>query len=473
MFCFKCGEKITENSKFCPKCGMPMNYENDGTAETPASVTPQQPMYTPTVETSAYYLQPLTSAPPHGAPPQPPPMNTGNNKGKVKIWIPIVAVVFVFVLIFGALLLFTDFFTWSKNNSAEETISSSRRRDEDNDITVTATPGESLVRSPSQSVAVPTDVSPSPETPHWGLQDETEHENGRGNSIGNIANSGSMARSGDWLIVTGGGINKMRPDGTENEKILDCYANYLNVVDGWTYFRCSYSERSFEINTIYKIDEYGDNLSVVVPPEDAVRYITVLGDWIYYLVWDNNSLGYYLHKIRTDGTEKTQLSEINIGSFCVTDDGWIYFNSNINDVKNADWGTYIVDTDGNNETKISDLVGGELQLYDNWLFFVGWVDQSYCLCKMTIYGSQTVNLFDGFHASLSFNVDNGWIYYSTPEEGGLYKMDINGQNQMKLSDRYSYWIYVFGDNIYFSDPEDDYNIVWVKSDGTAESVMLD
>jgi len=33
MFCFECGTNIAENSKFCPKCGTPVNIETAKSAE--------------------------------------------------------------------------------------------------------------------------------------------------------------------------------------------------------------------------------------------------------------------------------------------------------------------------------------------------------------------------------------------------------------------------------------------------------
>ena len=65
------------------------------------------------------------------------------------------------------------------------------------------------------------------------------HTDNRGNSVGNIANNGYVASYGDWIIYNnqhGGGIYKIKKDGTRKEKLSDGFVYQLNIMDGWIYY---------------------------------------------------------------------------------------------------------------------------------------------------------------------------------------------------------------------------------------------
>jgi len=51
--------------------------------------------------------------------------------------------------------------------------------------------------------------------------------------------------------------------------------------------------------------------------------ITVCGEWIYYI---NESDGYKLYKIKTDGTERTKLNNDFTQSLFLKDD-WLYYSN--------------------------------------------------------------------------------------------------------------------------------------------------
>jgi len=53
--------------------------------------------------------------------------------------------------------------------------------------------------------------------------------------------------------------------------------------------------------------------------------LNVYGDWIYY---ENQSDGYKLYKIKTDGTDRTKLNNRSSAYVNIVD-GWIYYASNL------------------------------------------------------------------------------------------------------------------------------------------------
>ena len=73
-----------------------------------------------------------------------------------------------------------------------------------------------------------------------GCQGETGRDvSGRGNTVGNIVNEGYAATDGTWIYFISNdlfSIYRMRPDGTEQEKLSSDIAKHINVLDGWVYY---------------------------------------------------------------------------------------------------------------------------------------------------------------------------------------------------------------------------------------------
>ena len=62
----------------------------------------------------------------------------------------------------------------------------------------------------------------------------------RGNSAGNLSNSGFVARHGEWIYFNSfsgdGGVYKKKEGASEAVKINDDRAWYINVLGDWIYF---------------------------------------------------------------------------------------------------------------------------------------------------------------------------------------------------------------------------------------------
>jgi len=116
----------------------------------------------------------------------------------------------------------------------------------------------------------------------------------------------------NWLY----GLSRMRTDGTQYEQLIqeNCFA-----VD-------------YDLEWMYYIDESGTGIyrekkdhsekeKLIDCLIDRSRFFKVIGDWIYYL--DGG-----LHKIRTDGTERTAITDYTTGKgMCDIWDNWmIYFD---------------------------------------------------------------------------------------------------------------------------------------------------
>ncbi len=74
-----------------------------------------------------------------------------------------------------------------------------------------------------------------------GVEDEENVDvDQRGNTVGNIANSGYVTQQGDWIYYVNQDdddkIYKIRTDGRGREKVNDDDSRSLNVAGGWIYY---------------------------------------------------------------------------------------------------------------------------------------------------------------------------------------------------------------------------------------------
>ena len=134
-----------------------------------------------------------------------------------------------------------------------------------------------------------------------------------------------------------GEIYKVKVDGTENSKISEVKASFLNVIDDWIYYsdvndgvslfrmKINGSEVSkivdgncYYINVskdsiffsdmssgLYKVDLDGTNKRSI---GENGRYmnINLAGEWLYLKLWSGDENGFY--RIKNDGTGKTKVS---------------------------------------------------------------------------------------------------------------------------------------------------------------------
>ncbi len=131
---------------------------------------------------------------------------------------------------------------------------------------------------------------------------ESSGESKTGNTGGNIANCGVIAKQGDWIYYCNFNDNrklyKIKTDGTEKTKLNDDHSTYINVSGDWVYYTSSSSAGTYG-GKIYKIKIDGSGKTKL--SDDEAGYVNVSGDWIYYSNYDDMDK---LYKIKTDGTKK-------------------------------------------------------------------------------------------------------------------------------------------------------------------------
>lgn len=159
-----------------------------------------------------------------------------------------------------------------------------------------------------------------------------------------------------WLYYgdfsDGGALCKMKIDGTEKTQLNGDYdVWYQNISGGYIYYTSldgppfskisteglnntsydfDYTIRSFNViddsiyfalRNLFRMNLDGTNIEMIGDENIRPWAINVVGDWIYF----NDSRTLNIYKIKTDGSEKTQLTFDNKAYFINIVGDWIYY----------------------------------------------------------------------------------------------------------------------------------------------------
>lgn len=170
--------------------------------------------------------------------------------------------------------------------------------------------------------------------------------------------------------------------------ILKKTVNYLNMQDGWIYF----SNNSD--SCLARIDVNAEGYEVLY--EGAVHEVNVDGSWIYFGAEDG------LYRMKTDGSDCTKLISGSVWYLNVTEEK-LYFTL---------------------------------------------TDSGRALCSCNPDGSDLTTLIaaDVYDTLILGNL----IYYCYGEDRNLWAMQLDGSNQMQLTDRYARWLNTDGSDVYYT-----------------------
>jgi uncharacterized protein YchJ len=292
-----------------------------------------------------------------------------------------------------------------------------------------------------------------------------------GNLAGNINNWGFAAIQGDWIYFNqygdNGGLYKTHIDGTQKIRLNENIHQYINVVGDWVYYYYQeFDENGHSVHGvsgIYRIRTDGTEKTKLLSGYTPDMH--VVGDWIYF------RLGTELHKMRVDGTEQTQLKEFALlfPSINIVDD-WIYLYHEIYDdyfisifeSESLAQGIFKIRTDGTELTQIIEEVVSYINVTDEWIYYSNHNDKY--IYKIRIDGTERTQL--NSERSILLVVDNGWIYYLEDENNYICRIRIDGTDRTELNSDRSAFFAVVGDWIYYHNMDDRANIYRMKTDGS-------
>lgn len=259
----------------------------------------------------------------------------------------------------------------------------------------------------------------------------------RGNSVSNIRNGGRLDSDGEWLYYANPSqewkLYRAKANFTEKMAVnQDVYTNNISIVDDSIYCEIGRDGKGYYI----RMDKDGGNQILL---GTTIYWPTLVGDWIYYMSWAPQEG--YLHRMRPDGSEKTQLVQDSINSF-VTDGKYVYYvqsNAKI----------FRLDLETGERTKILASGTGRLELYKDELYFTFLPDQKFY--KMSVSGGDLTLISD--MELWEFNLDHrtDWIYVVNKDDNQtLYRMKIDGTQVEKLNNVKTSGIHIIGERVYYT-----------------------
>lgn len=202
--------------------------------------------------------------------------------------------------------------------------------------------------------------------------------------------------------------------------------------------------------------------------------------WFYGQAWDEDGFSLFI-KVRTDGSDYTVLDKGMATNIHIVDN-YIYYM--IDD--GSTYGIYKMKTSGENKQKIVDAYGS-MQIFDGQIYYNSTrtyeyettddghekVLPQYChLYRCALDGSDVTEIIakPTFHF---YVFEDGILYQDDNDRCSLHVCNLDGSNDVKLNDTYSYWPIYDGEYIYYVAETDPQNpticSIWkIRPDGSEE-----
>lgn len=285
--------------------------------------------------------------------------------------------------------------------------------------------------------------------------------------LGNMINGGIAARHGQWIYELDqkdGYIYKESMDGSSRSLLIDDNAVFITTSGQYVY----YLGFSADTPSIYRINDDGTGRTAI--KSGNIGNFAILGDWIYYTEFSTDGTQATIGKIKTDGTGDVKFSTggLNLN----VDNNSVYF------IKDGHI-TSISAADGSNETQINNDMVFKFQVVGSSIYYVN-EDDNEKLYVINTDGTGKKKVLD--KAVTSFNVSDGWIYYSdgtTSSDGKdiggskIYKIKTDGTENTKLNDEVSVGINIVGGWIYYINVKGDseFYLVKIRTNGTSRQLL--
>lgn len=202
---------------------------------------------------------------------------------------------------------------------------------------------------------------------------------------------------------------------------------------------------------IYKIKKDGSEKIKLC--DDTTSSLNIVGDWIYYIKKadspsaDNTDLG--LYKIKTDGTNRTKLKENVSGDIRVAQD-YIYFSDVDSEAKLPSiTGIYRIKTDGTELTKLISGSAFDFTIDGNYIYY-SIPGKTWTLNRSNLDGSNVLTLSkfllpkekesNSYDCAIDLSVTDGWVYYKVLFDSNLYRVRFNGKDKEKVGVAEHYFI---------------------------------
>lgn len=277
------------------------------------------------------------------------------------------------------------------------------------------------------------------------------------NEMGNIINGGYVSQQGTVIYYCNGGyepIRVLKPNG-DSKLVCNYYGGSdINVVNGWIYYIAK-SEATG--NEIIKIKTDGTSRTRLLNVQCSFLYVK--DEWMYYTVVDTGNL----FKAKIDGTSITKLSDNNCTFVNVVRDTIYYCNTSDN--------KRIYKITNNKESKITADSCSFLNVVGDWIYFINESDGKK-IYKINTDGNGEISIIDQNIDSV--NVSGKWIYYTVLGDDNIHKSQLDGTEKQTLNVNFKTTepcLAILGNWIYYFSVADGYKICRIMDNGTGKTIL--
>ncbi len=282
----------------------------------------------------------------------------------------------------------------------------------------------------------------------------------------NIPTGRIVAKDGGWIyyhnIYDVGSIYRIKEDGTGKMKIIDNYVElyYRNspiYSDGWIY----YYGKTGNIYGFYRMKNDGTEGSLLTGIGDQTGFaasMVVDGQWIYILRPNQ------LLKMKIDGTSKTEIKNNEVGPYDEEHlqiyGDFIYFYSTSGSI-------YKMKKDGSNVQVVLSNTVSNMIVLDNNIYYCSYPDGR--IKRKNIITGQEVT-YNTINVNYIMNVTGNYIYY-LGEDNNIYKINLDGTSNAKISTEKVKEFYIFESWIYYKNSNDNNWMYKMKLDGSENQII--
>ena len=275
-----------------------------------------------------------------------------------------------------------------------------------------------------------------------------------GNTQGNVSNGGIATRDGDNIyfanFTDAQKLYSMKADGSGVRKLTDESVNCINFYDGWIYY-CNFNDS----DKIYKIKPDGTGKSRVYKWKS--QDVNISGGWFFL---SNGNDHNRIYRVRVNGKNELQLNNDESNNLSVAG-GWIYYTNE------TDWKKlYRIRTDGSQRTAATDFAVTTVIADETGVFFTS-ADEG-LLYRLDNNKTTPVKLID--RKVGMYNIADGKIYYAD-DDRFLYVMNQDGSEAKQLNQVNSWFISTLGEKVMVVDfTGSDYNYLIDVASGTTQEI---
>ncbi len=229
----------------------------------------------------------------------------------------------------------------------------------------------------------------------------------------------------DWLYTRSSetdnrGMYRVKLDGSGMEKLSDEVGSYINVDGNSLYYSVvgiinpsvalPVETNSLTIRYdgsregIFKLDI--KTKDIIRLAEDKAMYLSLDGDWIYYLNYSEEGR---IYKISTNGKTREALGN-EAARFMVTEGEWIYYIANTGDIKR-------IKKNSTEEETVLEANGmyHSINVSEDWIYIgVHRIPDGHLLLAYNIKTHEEKVLYEGYPQMI--NVIDSFVYFSSKNE---------------------------------------------------------